>query len=154
MEIPKWGEYVGHQYSESGSVSGIDGNVDTDNFYNNGLMFLSNTNTPRETIQPVQANTDNIYSQLQKLINQQGFGDIVVDGIPGPDTLKHCPVVKEGGRGDITKWIQLRVGFTGDDVDGIFGENTKNAVIGFQSSKGIEADGVIGENTWRALLGL
>lgn len=52
----------------------------------------------------------------------------------------------------------LKVGSKGSDVtklqkalsisaDGIFGPNTKNAVIKYQKSKGIFADGIVGKNT-------
>jgi len=152
--IPNWGEYVGHQYSESGSVSGINGNVDLDNFYDNGLMFLNNINIDQHNVQATIKPISNIVSQLQELINEQGFGLVAVDGIPGPETLSHCPTVRKGAIGKITAWIQVRVGFTGDDVDGVFGENTKNAVIRFQDSRGLCVDGVVGKNTWSELLGM
>lgn len=37
------------------------------------------------------------------------------------------------------------------NIDGIFGTNTKNAVINYQKSKGLKADGIVGCNTWTAL---
>ncbi|MDO4567153.1 MAG: peptidoglycan-binding domain-containing protein [Oscillospiraceae bacterium] len=37
-------------------------------------------------------------------------------------------------------------------VDGIFGDNTYNAVIAFQTHKGLSVDGVVGGATWGALL--
>lgn len=40
------------------------------------------------------------------------------------------------------------------NIDGIFGINTRNAVIKYQESKGILADGIVGANTWSKLLGL
>lgn len=36
-------------------------------------------------------------------------------------------------------------------VDGIYGSNTKNKVITFQSYENITADGIVGFNTWGAL---
>lgn len=36
-------------------------------------------------------------------------------------------------------------------VDGMFGTNTKNAVIVFQNAKGLSADGIVGSGTWRAM---
>jgi GH25 family lysozyme M1 (1,4-beta-N-acetylmuramidase) len=155
MKIPKWGEYVGHQYSESGSVNGVNGNVDMNNFYDNRLMFLNNINISQYSVQATTEIVNSIVSELQELINEQGFGPITVDGILGHETLSHCPIIKEGSSyGQIVAWIQLRVGFTGDDVDGVFGENTKNAVIGFQDSRGLAPDGIVGENTWSKLSGM
>lgn len=145
-----WGNnYVGHQYTEHGNIQGISGNVDINNF-KDGIA----SNAPYTNNISVDTPQDNIVLQLQKLINLQGFGIIAEDGIAGNDTVNHCPTVKEGAEGEITKWIQLRVGFTGDDVDGAFGESTNNAVIGFQSSRGLDADGIVGTNTWRALLNI
>ena len=35
-----------------------------------------------------------------------------------------------------------------DQIDGVFGAMTKNAVIAFQQSQGLAADGVIADDTW------
>lgn len=43
------------------------------------------------------------------------------------------------------------LGFTTGGLDGIFGTNTKNAVIRYQRSRGLSSDGIIGCNTWRSL---
>ena len=38
-----------------------------------------------------------------------------------------------------------------DQIDGVFGAVTKNAVMAFQESEGLAADGVIGEDTWKRM---
>ena len=112
------------------------------------------TPNPAPTPAPTPTNTvkvDNWVKRLQQECNNQGFSNQVVDGIPGPNTLRGCPLLKIGARGNITKLLQEKLGVT---ADGIFGNNTKQAVINYQKSKGLSADGIVGQNTWRKLLGL
>ena len=115
-------------------------------FLTDGEVVVNNATT--------QATTDNIYLQLQRELNVQGFKDkngnkLVEDGIPGPLTLSACPVVKKGARGNITTWIQLRCGA---NPDGIFGTDTENAVKWMQHKWGLVEDGVVGPQTWSKLL--
>ena len=94
---------------------------------------------------------------MQEECNKQGFSNQKVDGIPGSNTLKGCPTVRQGARGNITKLIQERLvslRYNTNGVDGIFGAGTKAAVIAFQESRGLSADGIVGQNTWRKLLNL
>ena len=100
---------------------------------------------------------DNWVSRLQQECNVQGFSNQTVDGIPGPNTLAGCPTIKIGARGKITGLLQEKLnslGFSCGNVDEIFGENTRQAVMRFQSSRGLLPDGVVGPNTWRKLLGI
>ena len=43
------------------------------------------------------------------------------------------------------------LGFRTGGLDGIFGSQTRNAVISYQRSRGLSADGIVGCNTWRSL---
>jgi peptidoglycan hydrolase-like protein with peptidoglycan-binding domain len=62
------------------------------------------------------------------------------------------PQLAFGARGDDVRraqtiFVMIKIlGF--QEIDGIFGTVTKNAVIAFQESEGLAADGVIGEDTW------
>ncbi len=38
------------------------------------------------------------------------------------------------------------------EVDGVFGESTRNAVYAAQSTFGLPVDGIVGEDTWRAIV--
>lgn len=52
---------------------------------------------------------------------------------------------------NLTKIIQKAVGVK---ADGLFGNDTKKAVIAYQQKKGLTADGVVGYNTWKKILGV
>lgn len=143
---------VGHQYTEKGAIQGVNGVCDVNEF-NEGVF---NGNKQVAINNPVQATTDNIYLQLQRELNAQGFTDkngnkLIEDGIPGELTLSACPIVRKGASGNITTWIQLRCGAT---PDGIFGTDTENAVKWMQRKWNINDDGIVGPNTWRKLLEL
>ena len=94
---------------------------------------------------------DDWVRRLQQECNNQGFSKQKVDGIAGPATLAGCPVLKNGAKGNITKLLQEKLGIS---VDGIFGNETKKAVISYQKSKGLSADGIVGKETWKKLLRL
>lgn len=94
---------------------------------------------------------DQWVKDIQNQLNLQYHAGLIVDGIPGPKTLRWCPLLRRGSKGQITKLMQKRVGA---NADGIFGPNTKSAVRKFQRSKGLAADGIVGRNTWRKLLWL
>ncbi len=69
--------------------------------------------------------------------------------------LAEMPMVKMGDSGDAVTTLQTELNAQGYDcgeVDGVFGQNTLNAVITFQTAKGLTADGIVGELTWAALL--
>lgn len=115
------------------------------------------TPTPQPTPAPVKPSGNDWIKRLQAECNKQGFSNQTVDGIPGPNTLKGCPIMKEGARGNITKLLQeklISLGYNTNGIDGIFGSGTKAAVIAFQKSKGLLTDGIVGENTWRKLLNM
>lgn len=44
------------------------------------------------------------------------------------------------------------LGLSTGGLDGIFGTNTRNAVLTFQSQNGLSADGILGPLTWSRLM--
>lgn len=54
-------------------------------------------------------------------------------------------------RGNPIKKVQRLLGFSGDDLDGIFGPATDLAVRNFQNAQGLVVDGKVGPATWAVL---
>jgi N-acetylmuramoyl-L-alanine amidase len=72
---------------------------------------------------------------------------------PSPNTS--LPILREGMEGDGVKKLQQRLralGYFKGVVDGVFGEQTLEAVKKAQAALGLEADGVVGIQTWQKLL--
>lgn len=64
------------------------------------------------------------------------------------------PLIKRGSRGNYVCIAQddlNTLGFRTGGLDGVFGEQTYNAVRRYQSTRGLSVDGIIGCNTWRSL---
>ena len=99
---------------------------------------------------------------------QEDYG-LSVDGDVGPETWNALFPVQQtasnypgylmgmGMSDSNITLVQKRLsdlGFSVGAIDGIFGEKTKNAVIDFQYSRGLDADGIVGEKTWNALFNI
>lgn len=82
-----------------------------------------------------------------------------VDGTapdPQPVPTDKKPTIRQGDRGTYVTMMQeelqaigYNIGSTG--ADGIFGKNTKSAVVAFQTNNGLKADGICGPATWATL---
>ena len=62
----------------------------------------------------------------------------------------NMPTIRIGSTGKAVKVWQIIIGFTGDDVDGIFGKDTLNTTKSFQEKKGLTVDGIVGPKSWSA----
>jgi uncharacterized protein (TIGR02594 family) len=61
------------------------------------------------------------------------------------------PMLEEGDSGpDVIDLQRMIPNFT-DTVDGDFGPATKENVVRYQYTRGLEVDGIVGQETWRAL---
>ncbi len=82
------------------------------------------------------------------------------DGIVGPLTwqtllvLPPRPTLREGSRGVYVRYLQQKLIaklYPLGNADGIFGVNTKNAVVAFQTENNLAPDGIVGPATWAAV---
>lgn len=81
---------------------------------------------------------------------QRGQG-LVQDGVVGENTWTALVRnVSEGSQGDAVRAVQALLNLS---EDGIFGPQTRSAVLSFQGSRGLSQDGVVGPSTWAALVG-
>lgn len=152
---------VGWQFTEDSAsyafaLGDLDCSIleDEDHFYLSSQIPYSEYRTNTTDYESIE--------YLQTQLNIQGFTDsngnkLNADGVAGELTLSACPIVKEGATGTITQWIQehLHTALNCDlSDDGIFGEQTRQAVITYQENMSLDGDGVVGKNTWSKLLGM
>lgn len=68
--------------------------------------------------------------------------------------MAQAATYRQGSSGEQVRTIQdklKRWGYYDGTVDGVFGSQTRKAVIKFQQKNGLTADGVVGDNTLKAL---
>lgn len=66
----------------------------------------------------------------------------------------NLPILREGSRGaEVVKLQEIlkQINFYSGAIDGIFGSQTKDAVVRFQREYGLVADGIVGSKTWSKL---
>jgi peptidoglycan hydrolase-like protein with peptidoglycan-binding domain len=64
------------------------------------------------------------------------------------------PLIKKGSKGDTVNYLQYKLLsrlYNPGAIDGIFGNNTLNAVKQFQKDNGLTVDGIVGNKTWSKL---
>lgn len=122
--------------------------------------------------------TQNAVRQFQHIFNLESDGVVgkdtwykikrIYNGIKGLSELysegitiseaerKYERVLKKGSRGSSVKILQYYLCFLNYfnlklpyvAVDGIFGDETRDAVLAFQSLYGLDVDGIVGRDTW------
>lgn len=81
------------------------------------------------------------------VLGEESFGT-PVEGIPYAEPTKNQSMSSFDAEG--TKWVQYtlnQICGTDINVDGIFGQKTKDVVIAYQHSKGLAPDGIVGVDT-------
>lgn len=84
----------------------------------------------------------------------QGKGPASQPGLSAPmgDDFKLTGNLRRGSRGEQVRQLQTALGMTGNEVDGVFGPRTEQAVRAFQQNQGLQVDGVVGTQTYNAIL--
>lgn len=78
---------------------------------------------------------------------------LIFDGKNGKEEnlSKYFPTVNKGSKGNSVKLLQMLLKI---DDDGIFGNNTRDAVEKYQKDNDLDIDGIAGPLTWESLLGI
>ena len=90
----------------------------------------------------------------------QTANGLTADGIVGANTwrtllvLPPQPTIRQGDRGTYVRYLQEKLTsklYPLGNIDGIFGNATRTAVVEFQNENGLTADGIVGPITWQAV---
>ena len=91
-----------------------------------------------------------------------GLSEIEGEGLPLPDAVVPYPgrVLRQGSKGDAVRTLQRYLNDLASaygallpvSADGIFGSQTRNAVLAFQQLFGLTVDGIVGPATWNKLM--
>lgn len=146
------------QYTSTGRINGISGNVDLNRVYCDLFGSVAQT--------PVKHDSNLYIKSFQESCNADGVWDengkrLVEDGIDGPHTqaarskvkLKARALLFVGSTGQLVAWWQQRLNdiLAADlEVDGKFGKNTREATLTFQKKYGLAPDGIAGYNSIQA----
>lgn len=153
------------QYTSTGRMAGISGNVDLNKVYVElGEAMVDNVKVEK----PSKCNINIL--DFQKAANADGYTDasgrkLVEDGIDGTNTqaarkkialkaVQSGNTWKVGSNGEVVKYVQRRCNEilgTDLDVDGKYGEKTREAVMQLQLKLNLNVDGIAGYNTIQAL---
>ena len=87
-------------------------------------------------------------------LNALGSGGTVAPDTTTAPAANESSLLKKGDKGDAVKALQqklINLGYLTGSADGVFGEDTRKAVMAFQSARGLKADGQAGSATLAAL---
>ncbi|MFA9377477.1 MAG: GH25 family lysozyme [Lachnotalea sp.] len=143
------------QKSSKGSIPGINGYVDINEFYTD----FEQSETIIDENQEVNCNINIL--NFQKASNNDNNGNkLVEDGIDGPKTqwvrkkinLKAKSMEKgylTGSTGEVVVWWQTRLNEMGfpTKIDGLFGKSSRNNTLKMQKKYNLYIDGIAGYNS-------
>lgn len=86
----------------------------------------------------------------------QGQNSLVADGVIGPKTwtklATKMPTCSTSKNKTSVYTCAIQILLDNLTVDGVYGTNTKKAVVAFQTAAGLTADGICGPKTWNAIV--
>lgn len=133
-------------------LADIPANAQTDVPQNN---TPSQTNTP--SINPSPNQVDPSLNQTDPSLNQpsQNTQPVTPSNLSNY-SVDRAPMLKLGSLGQAVRDVQSflsQQGIYNGPVDGIYGVQTRQAVMAYQRSRNLLADGIIGNQTWGIMLG-
>ncbi|MCM1218152.1 MAG: hypothetical protein NC331_16025 [Lachnospiraceae bacterium] len=153
------------QYTSSGRIPGVSGNVDLNRFYTEfGTVGGQDDKADREE----KCNINIL--DFQRAANADGYRDadgsrLVEDGIDGPKTQyvrrgialrakRSLAGWRVGSTGSVVRWWQRRCNEIlghGQDEDGKYGRNARTETIAMQKRLNLTQDGIAGYNSIQAV---
>lgn len=112
---------------------------------------------------PLTKETGYFGSATETAVKQfQNLNGIQADGVVGIQTKqalisaahRQMGLMSNGSRGENVEYIQFylqKFGFYKGAIDGLFGNETENAVISLQQDSNIAVDGIVGPETWKSV---
>lgn len=108
---------------------------------------------------------DGIFGPNTKAVVQtfQSYNNLTTDGVVGPNTWQRLAPIVMAGYAPPTYWradyvvrhvqtlLVLGGRLNNDDIDGVFGTRTENAIKAFQSVYGLLVDGKWGRQCWNII---
>lgn len=146
-------KYILWQYTSSGKVNGIAGNVDMNYLYDESLLD-DNEEEPVTESEETKRIKD-----LQTALNKDFNCGLAVDGIIGPLTtnavMSHY--LKYFTKGNFVKWTQEQLKRKNFDIgsygiDSCYGRDTEKAIKNLQKKCNIIIDGCVGIETVKVLV--
>lgn len=153
------GKYTIWQYSESGKVNGISGNVDMNYSYKDYGSKTSDSTTNNPGDKTSDSTKVTYIKLLQTALNLSYNAGLNVDGVYGLLTKEIVKkyYLKKDLSNPYVKWLQgvlNKVMSAGLNEDGLFGDKTLQAVKNFQNKYKLAVDGYVGEETISKLISL
>lgn len=108
----------------------------------NGELLKETNALDKETTQAI--------TKLQYIVKKDPTGEINEEILSTIKRILDKPVLKTGiNESSIIRYLQWRLGVY---IDGVFGNQTRIAVMKFQELNNISIDGVVSDKTWDILI--